>query len=201
MIPDGPGTAALDAAVAKVFPGVAPHVAHAFAAGEPPFAGAKIFRDPQYRFWFVLTYGLSDLQEKRGRSVALSGLGYELTMRVPFEPEPPVWMLPFLGELAAVLRPKGTEICETEPVVLGRPLTTMEPTKLDAVFFSEDAQLGHGIDTPNGYVTFLQVVGIYAAEAAFLASTPGTRLPLLRKLGPGNQFFMTQLDRRCILTA
>ncbi|KAF0246914.1 MAG: hypothetical protein FD180_273 [Planctomycetota bacterium] len=198
MIPPGTGTSALDAAIANHFPGVAPGIA--FPVGDvKPFAGVRIFRDPQCRFWFYMTYGISDLVEKMGNHPALSGRGYEFTMRVPFEAEAPVWVAPFLGELTRILKPKGTSLCDSEPVLLGRPLTTMEPTRLDAVFFTADIQLGHGIDTPNGYVSFLQVVGIDAIEAAVLSFTPGTTLPLLRKLGPGNPFFMTILDRKSVL--
>jgi hypothetical protein len=199
MIPAGPGTDALDRALAPLFGSAPPSIAYPFSTGEPPFTAVKILPDLQRRFWFFITYGCSDLDRKRRGGVASSGLGYELTLRAPFSPDPPVWAAPFLDTVARILRPRGTEVPETEPVLLGRPLTTMEPTLLDAAYFAKDVQLGHGIDTPHGYVAFLQVVGLHAAEAAFLASTPGTRLPLEERLSPGNPFLTTVLGRASVV--
>jgi hypothetical protein len=185
--------------LAQHFPGVAPVVVTMVSADLDGFEGIRILRDPQERFWCYLTYGISDLAEKQGTHPALSGLGYELTMRVPggSEPTPPDWPIPLLNNLARYLRPKRYDIVDSEPLLFNAPLIASLPTTLTAVMLADDVQFGYGMDTPNGYVQFRQVVGITHDEGVFQSGFG--RSMLLEKMAAVNPFLLTMLDRRSVL--
>ncbi len=195
----GPGADALDSVLAQHFPGLAPVVVMMVSADWDGFEGIKALRDPQARFWCYLTYGISDLAEKRGTHPALSGLGYELTTRVPCGPEatPPGWPLTLLNNLARHLRSKKYDVVDSEPLIFNQPLTPAEPTALNAVMFADDVQFGYGMDTPNGYVQFRQVVGITGDEGVFQSGFG--RPALLEKISARNPFLLTLLDRASVL--
>lgn len=195
----GPGSDALDRVLAQHFPGVTPYVVLMTSAEPDGFEAIKIVRDGQGRFWCYLTYGISDLAEKRGTHPALSGLGYELILRAPADTEssPPDWPVPLLNNLARYLRPKRYALADSEPILFSESLTVDPPSSLTAVMFAQDVQFGHGIDTPNGYVQFLQVVGITQDEGIYQAAFG--RAMLLEKLTPSNPFLLTILDRSSVL--
>ena len=121
--------------------------------------------------WHYVNYGLSELFEPvPGADPAVSGWGFELTMRVPRDgDEPPGWPFRMLEEIAryvngnrAVLAP-GHRLDFRQPVT-GYPEVEGAPdTGLTVFAFAVDPVLGE-IDTPNGRVVFLQAVGVTAAE-------------------------------------
>ena len=123
------------------------------------------------RHWHYVNYGLSELFEPvPGADPAVSGWGFELTMRVPRDgDEPPGWPFRMLEEIAryvnderAVLAP-GHRLDVRRPVT-GHPEVEGAPdTGLTVFAFAVDPVLGE-IDTPNGRVVFLQAVGVTAAE-------------------------------------
>lgn len=195
----GSGSEALDQVLARHFPSVTPHVVLMTSAEPDGFEVIKIVRDAQGRFCCYLTYGISDLAEKRGTHPALSGLGYELILRAPAGTDalPPDWPVPLLNNLARHLRPKRHDLADSEPILFNESLTVDPPTGLTAVMFAQDVQFGHGIDTPNGYVQFLQVVGITQDEGMYQAAFG--RAMLLEKLVASNPFLLTILDRSSVL--
>ena len=121
--------------------------------------------------WHYVHLGLSELFEPvPGAYPAVSGWGFELTMRVPRDgDQPPVWPFRMLEEIAryvndkrAVLAP-GHRLDVRQPVT-GHPGVEGAPdTGLTVFAFAVDPVLGE-IDTPNGRVVFLQAVGVTAAE-------------------------------------
>ena len=147
--------------------------------------------------WMFVTYGLSDLfgskpseepvpPEEPGRS----GHGFELTMRIPRDPDstPPDWPFAMLNELGKQVRSRGVPIKPGDRVdlrapVTGHPQTDGPPSALTVFAFRDDPVLG-AIDTPQGSVRFVQVVGLTAAEKAEMA-TSGTDV-VLTQLGWGN---------------
>ena len=199
MIMSGPGADALDGVLTQHFPGIDPFLVMMTSSEQDGFEGIKVLLAPQGRFWFCLTFGISDLGEKLGTHPALSGLGYELTMRVPASegPSPPDWPIPLLNNLARHLRPMKYDVVDSEPMIFNAPLTPDRPTVLTGVMFANDVQLGYGMDTPNGYVQFRQVVGITPDEAMYQSAFGRGRL--LEKILLSNQFLLTILDRPSVL--
>ncbi|MGH9602605.1 MAG: suppressor of fused domain protein [Terriglobales bacterium] len=195
----GPGSDALDSVLARHFPGAAPLQVRMVSAEADGFEAVKVVRDPQQRFWCYLTFGISDLSEKQSRHPALSGWGYELTMRVPYgsEATPPDWPIALLNNLARYLRPKRYDVVDSEPLLFNEPLAAAAPTTLTALMLADDVQFGYGMDTPNGYVQFRQVVGLTQEEGMFQAGFG--RSALLEKISAGNPFLLTILDRPSLL--
>lgn len=196
----GPGSDALDNILARHFPGLAPVQVLMVSAEWDGFEAIKVVRDAEGRFWCYLTFGISDLGEKHGTHPALSGLGYELTMRVAChaaESTPPGWPITLLNNLARFLRPQRYDVVDSEPLIFKEPLTVAAPTTLTAVMLADDVQFGYGMDTANGYVQFRQVVGITQDEAMFQAGFG--RSALLEKISAVNPFLLTILDRPSVL--
>ena len=137
---------------------------------EPQQVGSTLAYDAGGH-WHYVGYGLSELFEPvPGADPAVSGWGFELTMRVPRDgDEPPGWPFWMLEEIAryvngnrAVLAP-GHRLDFRQPVT-GYPEVEGAPdTGLTVFAFAVDPVLGE-IDTPNGRVVFLQAVGVTAAE-------------------------------------
>jgi hypothetical protein len=139
--------------------------------------------------WMFVTYGLSDLFGTEPRSEpGPSGHGFELTMRVRRgdEPVPPDWPFAMLNELGKQVRGKGVPIKPGDRVdlrapVTGHPQSDGPPSELTVFAFRLDPVL-KPIETPQGTVRFVQVVGVTAAEKAEMltTSTDGVLMQLSR---------------------
>ena len=195
----GRGSEALDSILAKHFPHIEPHLVLMASSDPDGFEAVKVMKPPKDQFCFYITYGISDLGEKQGTHPALSGLGYELTMRVPpiADLSPPDWPIPLLNYLARHLRPLRYDVMDSEPVLFSTPLTAEPLTPLTGVIFADDVQLGYGMDTPNGFVQFRQVVGITQDEGMYQSAFGRSRL--LEKISRLNPFLLTILDRPSVL--
>ncbi len=171
-VPDAsPGWDAIDAALAPHY-GSEParHVAFtppaAFSAN---LQGCSAYAADGH--WFYVTYGLSELFETgTPAEPGPSGHGFELTMRVPRVDgsTPPDWPYAMLNELGKQVRGKGVAIAPGDRVdlrgpVTGHPQTDGPPSALTVFAFRNDPVLG-AIETPQGSVRFVQVVGVTAAE-------------------------------------
>ena len=126
------------------------------------WAGA--YRLPE--MWFFVTFGLTELYEKVSDDAAVSGWGFELTMRTPRaggDAQPPEWALALLARLGEHVFTSASPFGPGHRLDPGGPITGFPDTRLTAVAFTTDPELA-SITTPNGSVDFLQVVGITAAE-------------------------------------
>lgn len=124
--------------------------------------------------WHLVTLGLSEIWEKQGPDPAVSGLGYEFTMRVRKPPPsrwglgrgrtsaPPSWAVHFLQRLGDVTL-EGARFRPGETLDPGGPITGDPSDVLTAVGFVDDPGLPH-LDTPNGRVAFVQVFGLTAEQ-------------------------------------
>ncbi|MDQ1648575.1 MAG: hypothetical protein QOG60_632 [Frankiaceae bacterium] len=142
--------------------------------------------------WCFVTFGLSELFETElPAEPGPSGHGFELTMRTPRgdEPGPPDWPYAMLNELGKQVRGKGVPIEPGDRVdlrapVTGHPKTDGPPSQLTVFAFRVDPVL-EPIETPQGSVRFVQVVGVTAAEKAqMLASSTETVLTQLAWADP-----------------
>jgi hypothetical protein len=136
-------------------------------AEDPPLAlGGDVERISGYRadgHWHLVTYAMSELRGKETVDRKRSGLGFELTMRVPRpdgEAGPPPWGASLLRFICRWARATGTHLAEGHFLVLPDWLPSEGwPRPWPAVAFVADTTLG-SIRTPNGRLRFLQVVSL-----------------------------------------
>jgi hypothetical protein len=132
--------------------------------GQDGVYGISAYRLPE--LWFFVTFGLTELYEKESENAAVSGWGFELTMRTPRadrDPQPPHWPRALLVRLGEYVFTRASPFGPGHRLDPSGPITGSPDTRLTAVAFTADPQLPP-IKTPNGSVDFLQVVGITADE-------------------------------------
>ena len=151
--------------------------------------------------WHYVSYGMSELYAKTSADRLCSGWGFEFTLRLTRQPEdaqPPVWPLTLLQNLARYVVQTGNVFQPGDQMDVNGPIAEGADTLLRAAMFADDPRLAV-LDTPNGRVRFVQVVGVTLDElrAAKAWNIPGflelfstARDPLLR----------TDLRRRSVLT-
>jgi suppressor of fused-like protein len=169
--PGQPGRGAVDIALARLYKDTRTmRVPVTARSGEPsaPLSEIAVFLAfSPAPFWHMVTFGLSDIGEKRGGDPALSGAGIELTMRVaPDDDEPAPWSFELLRALATLVHAghvvhRGTSI-PLPPGLLAQPIRGV-----GAVLFVDDSKL-NTLPTSNGAVTFLQVVPLTTDEYALI---------------------------------
>lgn len=167
--------------------------------GTDPLQGISAYlRTTPAPHWHFVTYGFSELYQKETADPQFSGYGFEMTFRLEcglVEVEPPMWALNFLQNLARYVFQTGNIFRPGDYMNLNGPICLEASTQIDAMAVVTDPELPR-IDTPNGSVEFLQIVGITTAEQMAMArwsgpktmETYGTRLPL----------YITDLDRDCL---
>lgn len=165
---DAPGWDAIEAAVARVVPAQQPlHWGTNALPGQDGIYGLSAYRVDDH--WLLVTFGLTELFSKDSDDPEVSGWGLELTMRVPAtEAQPPTWALRLLQQLGRYVFSTGRPFKDGHRMDPGGPITP--DTRLTAVAFATDPELGT-INTPNGAVQFLTVVGITADELARMKAT------------------------------
>lgn len=148
--------------------------------------------------WHYVSYGLSDLYGKTSTSAA-SGHGFELTLRVAVaagELEPPLWPMHLLQSLARYVYRTGHGFHDGHRMSANGPMSLGSPSQLCSMAFRFDPELP-AIDTANGSVAFLQVVGLTLDEEA-VAQKWDTR-KLLDALLPFMPLWQTDLKRQSLL--
>ena len=201
---DAPGWDAIDAACNALYPDQ-PEPLHYPITPHPPMGTGLVYGISAYRakgppaHWHYVTYGFSDLYEKTDPESKLSGWGFELTLRVARgrERTPPSWALGFLNNLSIYVRRSGNWFGSGHTVDLNGPICLGADTLIRAIAFSPDPQLGT-IDTPNGRVEFLQVVGLALDEHEACGDwRTASVLDLLRETDP---LLVTDLSRASLLS-
>jgi hypothetical protein len=116
--------------------------------------------------WHFVTYGLSELYTKESDDPETSGYGLELTFRLrcdPDEVDPPIWAVNFLQDLARYVFESGNAFDDGHWMTANGPIAAETETLLCSMAFAYDPELP-AIDTPNGRLSFIQVIGLTADE-------------------------------------
>jgi suppressor of fused len=147
--------------------------------------------------WHFITFGFSELFEKESENSELSGLGFELTFRLAtstaIEPQTPEWACRFLNDLARMILENGTHVQAGDHLALGSPIAPDSGSRLDSILFVRDSELG-SIETKNGRVDFIQVVGLTSDERSLLERWRGEKFIESAKIVLGTQL-ITDLKR------
>ncbi|WP_238650393.1 suppressor of fused domain protein [Paenibacillus piscarius] len=135
--------------------------------GNDPLNGISAYEaERPYPHWHFVTFGFSELFEKESEDPEYSGYGFELTFRLarsPGEQEPPAWAINLLQNMARYVFSSGNVFASGHHLDANGPICLGADTQLTALAFTDDPELP-AIDTPNGRVEFLQMVGITAEE-------------------------------------
>src|SRR5262245_17041234 len=176
-----------------------PHVAAVpppLLGGDGLINGISGYRAENPSHWHLVTYGFSELYAKESDDPDVSGWGFELTMRLPrgkAEKQPPNFALNFLFNLGRYVRRSRNPLGSGHVMDLNGPICTGADTAIRAVAFTTDPQLGE-IQTPNGSVEFVQVVGVTIDEYHACGDWHTARvMEVLRETNP---LLITDLARR-----
>jgi len=207
MEPDdlqSPGWDAIDRALAPLYACQEPRhygTLISYELGGPdPIRGISAYKrlDP-LPHWHFITYGFTELYGKESENEEVSGWGFELTMRLKTEPaeeEPPGWALVFLQNLARYVFSTGNVFQSGDYMNANGPIASGTDTLIRSAVFIHDPELAP-IETPNGRVEFLQVVGITDDEE--LAVKQWRTLKVLEIFGEHLPLLVTDLDRTSLL--
>jgi suppressor of fused-like protein len=168
--PEAIGWNAIDQALSAVYGDVEPKhwgtVIPFFLGGKDPLTGLSAYQDVQdEKVWHFVTYGFSELYEKEWKDPEVSGFGFEMTFRLVTDDveKDATWVFNFLQNLARYVFETGRVFGEGHTMSLNGPIQVESDTKIDAITFILDPQLGR-IHTPNGSVEFLQIFGLTEDE-------------------------------------
>jgi hypothetical protein len=191
-----PGWDAIDAVLARLYPGVVPVHLAPFPGASMPGGGVQgISAYPAEGHWHLVSYGLSELYEKVSHQPEISGWGFELTIRVtrhPEDTEAPQWAFNLIERLARVTQAEYRRYRVGDRIDLENPLDGDPATRVCALVVVTDPELGV-VDTPNGAVEFRQVVGVTANELDFMRAGSGALV--LEHLADGNPLLVTDVRR------
>lgn len=143
--------------------------------GPDPLQGISVY-DAGDCFHFV-TYGLTDLYEKEGNDPNYSGFGYEFTLKLrkaglEDEMAEQRGIAGILQSLARLTFEKGEQFYPNEYIYTGQE-TGMDARGISRLtgFITAEDEVGT-IDTPNGKVDFIKLIGVTDAELkAIMAKT------------------------------
>ncbi len=168
--------------------------------GEDPLDGISVYEsNSPAPHWHFVTYGFSELYEKESDDEHTSGYGFELTFRLKRqenEEEPPSWAINLLQNMGRYVFGSGNVFHSGDYLDANGPICLASDTSLTALAFKYDAELA-SMDTPNGKVEFLQMVGITSDELEAMQTwnTAG----LLMVCEPYMKQHITDLDRQSLL--
>lgn len=148
-----------------------------FLGGDDPLDGVEVWKSQRGTpHWHYVTYGFTELFEKENDDPQVSGYGFELTFRLKQgdEEQPPVWPINLLQNLARYVFSSGNVFGPGHHMNANGPIALETDTRLTALGFQTDPELGE-LDTPNGHMAFLQVVGLTEDEMEAMMCWDGKR--------------------------
>jgi hypothetical protein len=197
--PKGTGWLAIDRALFPIYRGIEPMhwgpLDSWRTGGHYQIDAVSAYRNNRSRnHLHYVTYGFSELWESKGGDPHTSGFGSELTFRLAWNPvEPaPDWVVSFLQKLCGVMPHRARWFAAGRSMSLNGPIVTGFETQICAIAFTPDPELS-AIETDNGRVRFLQIVGLTQDEHAAIQEWSCTRF--LEFVAEQNELLITDLDR------
>lgn len=199
-----PGWDAISAAFDRLYPGQEPKhwgtLVPLALGGPDPLDGISAWKRSSPRpHWHFATYGFSELYEKRSGNSEESGYGFELTFRLASdddEAEPPAWVFGFLQNLARYVFQTGNIFEDGHWINANGPIALETDTQLRSIALTADPELPP-LDSPNGRVAFLQVVGLTLDEERAIKRSKTRNL--LDAMLPHMPLWITDLSRTSLL--
>jgi suppressor of fused-like protein len=200
-----PGWDAIDAALKPIYGDAEPAghwgtIVRYSMGGEDPCDGVSAYRrDEPVPHWHYITYGMTELYEKESDDPEYSGWGLEFTYRLARAPEdgdtPPTWPLTLLNGMARYIIDSGNLLQPGHYIDLNGPPGPVE-SDLTSAAFVHDPELPP-IQTPNGKVEFLQLVGITDDEQAAMRRWKTSKV--LELMADRLPLFVTDLRRKSLM--
>jgi Suppressor of fused protein (SUFU) len=190
---DAPGWQAIEDPVARVVAPQEPlHWGTDTLPGQDGIYGLSAYRSGDH--WLLVTFGLTDLFDKAdGEDPAISGWGFELTMRVPVtDDKTPNWTLRLLRQLGRYVYQGGKPLSPGHRMDPGGPITGATGTRLTALAFVDDPQLP-AFTSVNGHAEFRTAVGITGDELARMKAT--STAEVIRELAAASPLLVTDPGR------
>lgn len=154
--------------------------------GNDPLDGISIYDGGEY--YHFVTFGLSELYEKECENEEYSGYGFELTVKLKkdaLEDEEAEikGMCGILQAIAKLTFNEG-EIFEPNEYIYTGQTTGMDPKGKSVItgFITQLDKLGE-IETPNGKVKFVELIGVTDAELKEIINNKLRVNELFKKLG------------------
>lgn len=200
-----PGWDAITRATDRLYPGQEPRhvgtIAPLALGGHDPLSGISVWRraDP-VPHWHYVTYGFSELYGKQWSDPAVSGYGFELTFRLARDAmedgDPLGWVFSLLQNVARYVFRTGNGFDDGHWMNANGPISLDHKTIIESIGFIFDPELP-AIDTPNGRLAFLQMVGLTLDEER--AAKHWDTRKLLEALQPAMPLWVTDLSRHSLL--
>ncbi len=201
---DAPGWLAIDAAVKKIYLDQEPKhwaaVPHFSVGGQDPIDGISFYEafENGEKYYHFVTYGFSSLYyDESLLENQFSKFGFELTFRLkPYmlDNDGPKWVFGLIQNIARYVFNSGKWFEEFHYMPANGPIRLESETKLTAIAFVLDPQLGR-IETPHGEVQFLQMYGITDEEYRHLKDNQQDASQLFKSHAVDNPMFITDLMR------
>ena len=201
------GWDAINAAMAVLYPEQEPRhfgtlLSHTL-GGNDPLDGISVYWSESPRpHWHYVSYGFSELYDKQSDDPQESGFGFELTFRLAAQAgdgksgEPPAWPMNLMQNLARYVFNSGNVFEAGHHLDANGPIALDTDTRLRHLAFVADPQLP-AINTANGRLNFLQLVGVTDDEMA--AIRRWSTLGVLAVLEPAMPLWITELERDSLL--
>lgn len=168
-----------------------------FQGGEEPIDGVAVFDVNGYHH--LVSYGMSHLYySEESAGAEFSKWGFEFSFRVKpvkeDEGEDPFWVIQLMNNLGRFVNETKVWFEEYQFLPLGGPIRAESNTDIVGIAFIKDDDLDE-IDTPNGKVIFLQIVGLNSQQLKRLEgnSTKEEIMAVLNEIKSVNPKFVTEL--------
>ena len=181
---EAPGWQAIEAEFLRVYPGQSKPKHYGtlikwVLGGNDPLDGISIYDGGDY--WHFVSFGLTELYEKSAESKEYSGYGYELTFKLKKEDyeNEEAELKNICGILQTVARlvfNNGEIFCPDEFIYTGQTtgMDAFQKSNITGFIMIQDPTV-QSIDTPNGKVDFLELIGMTDAELKTLSSIDSVR--------------------------
>ena len=200
---DAVGWLAIDKEFERIYPNQEPKhfgtVIPYTLGGTDPLDGLSVYESAQQTdHYHFVSYGFSELYyDEEQAEEEYSKWGFELTFRLKKVDEEIHWAMNLIQNLAKYVFSSKKYFDEYHFIPANGPIRLDYDTDITALAFVTDPELGT-IQTPNGKVMFLQLVGLTTAEYDFIKNDPDENNieQLIAELRLTNPLLITDLSRK-----